>query len=630
MRILIAAAIVCFLTPSSASASPAALDEGALRRQLSRLPLAGNRVLDIVLPMATGGTGTFHVRDSGTLPRGLVRRFPGLRSFRGEDDEGRTLRLDLSPGGIRASLRSGASEWLVRPGGGWTREPEEFEPVSDAAPSVATTAGYRALPPTPVPVSPHAPVRTRRGALHAGIVRHDFRLAIAASSRWVAKSGGSLTEALAEIAHRVNRANQVFETDLGVHFTLADRNDRIVRLSARSDIFETHDPGPAAVTLIDREIGPRNYDIGHAFSLFEGGDSHVGTSCSDARDADFFATHKAAAWSGHADPVGSSHAFGYFMHVLGRQLGAWPTADACRRITLDDTAMEPGGGSTIMGYATSGCGSEDHWLRPRSGLYFHARSIDQIQAWLGSRGGRCATRRLTSAAAPWIDPVPLAETVVIPARTPFALEASAEPSTPGARLTYTWEQMDPGTGQRGPLVDHGHGPLFRSFTPSATSRRTFPRIAALLGNAPAAPGETLPTTSRELHFRFTVRDNAGAEATVASAEQRVRVVDTGRPFAVAAPTAGSVATAGDALDIDWDVAGTTDKPISCHFLNVDLSVDGGLQWLDTPLATDLPNNGHGTVSLPAGVTSDSARLRLRCDWRPFFAVSPGHFVIRAR
>lgn len=628
MRFLVPSVIALLLNPGWVGATTAAFDEAALRQRLLRLPLTAGPATDVALPLADGYAHVFHIRDSGTLPRGLVKRFPGLRSFRGEDDEGRTLRLDLSPRGIRASIRSGSTEWLIRPGDTWKREPEDFLPLRNASAPVAATSG--ATQTRQVPAEAVTSLKRRRNARQGGIVRYDFRLAVAASSRYVAKNGGTVASALAEITHMVNRANEVLESDLGVHLTLVDRNHRIVLTTARGDLFETHEPGPAAVTLIDREIGARHYDIGHAFSTFEGGDSHVGTSCSDARDADFFATHKAAAWSGYGDPAGSSHAFGYFMHVLGRQLGAWPTADACRRITLDDSAVEPGGGSTIMGYATSGCGTEDHWLQPRSGLYFHARSIEQIQAWLGSRGGRCAGRRLTPAVAPWIDPVPLAETTVIPARTPFTLDAAVQASSLADRLTYTWEQMDAGTGQRGPLVDDGQGPLFRSFAPSATAQRTFPRLPVLLGSDLATQGETLPTTSRDLHFRLTVRDNAGAKATVASADRRVRVVDTGRPFAMVAPAAGTVATVGGAIDIRWDVADTTEKPISCHFLHVDLSVDGGLHWLETPLATDVPNRGFATVWLPAGVVSDTARLRLRCDWRPFLAVSPGNFVIRAQ
>jgi hypothetical protein len=153
-------------------------------------------------------------------------------------------------------------------------------------------------------------------------------------------------------------------------------------------------------------------------------------------------------------------------------------------------------------------------------------------------------------------------------------------------------------------------------------------MAAVLGHETAEPGETLPTTSRLLHFRLTVRDNGGEYATVASADTRVRVIDTGRPFALLSPDGATRGIGGQSLRVRWDVAGTTEAPIDCHFLEIDLSVDGGETWLATPLATDERNDGEAEVTLPAiALTTERARLRVRCDWRPFFAVSPHDFTI---
>jgi hypothetical protein len=622
-RLFVAATYVCVVLPTVAMASPPPLDEGALRRRLLALPPQGEHEATIALGVEKGPAWSFRVRDSHTLPPALLKRHPGLRSFRGADDKGRTLRLDLSPSGMRGRIRDGSHTWTFRPGqAAWREHMGHASSVPHLAGISATAGSASAAPPavsTPV---------TAALAHGAGALRHDFRLAVAAGSRYVARTGGTVDTALAEITHAVNQANDVFETDVGVHFTLVDRNDRIIRPDPERDPFETHDPGVAAVMLIDREIGAGRYDIGHAVLTLTGGESHVGTSCSDARGADFFATHKAAAWSGHPAPTSESFATGYLIHILGRQLGAWPTANGCRHDTLDDRAVEPGGGSTAMGYAPAGCGGEGQWLQTRSDRYFHAASIEQMQAWLASRGGQCATRRLRAVTAPWIDPESLADAAVIPARTPFTLDARVEAAMPGRRLTYTWEQMDPGTGQRGPLRDTGEGPLFRSFPPSSISQRVFPRMAAVLGHEAAEPGETLPTTSRQLAFRLTVRDNGGDSATIASADTRLRVVDTGRPFAVTAPAAGSVAVTGERMRVRWDVADTTHPPIACHFVVIDLSTDGGRSWWSPALAVDEPNDGDATVTLPAStVATDTARVRVRCDWRPFFAVSTGDFRI---
>ncbi|PTR35156.1 reprolysin-like metallo-peptidase family M12B [Luteibacter sp. OK325] len=614
-RFAIVTALVGGLFPLVSQANVVA-DEPALRRSLLRLPQESGRSVEVTLPTGATTSSRFRVRDSGTLPPVLAKKFPGMRSFRGSDAQGRTVRLDLSKSGMRASVRDGNAEWMLRPG--------EVASTSNVAPGDASAAPADALATAHAQGLPARMTMARGG----GGIRYDFRLAVAADSRYAAKFGGTVEGALGEIVHAVNRANEVFETDVGVHFTLVDDNDRIIRADPRRDPYRRMDPGPATVQLIDREIGKRNYDIGHAVTTLFGGESHIGTSCSDDRRADFFATHKAAAWSGHAHPESEPYAIGFMIHVLGRQLGAWPTANGCSRPTLPDRAVEPGSGSTAMGYAPSGCGGDAQALQARSDLYFHATNIEQMQAWLGSRGGRCASKRINPVSAPWFDPEPFAEEKVIPARTPFVLEGSAEQEAGGRHLTYTWEQMDVGDEQRGALTDKGYGPLFRSFAPTLSGSRSFPRMAAVLGHETAEPGETLPTTSRLLDFRLTVRDNGGEHATVASADTRLRVVDNGRPFAVLSPDAAVRGVGGHALHVRWDVAGTTEKPISCHFLEIDLSIDGGNTWLATPLATDVRNSGEAEVMLPTLATpTDHARMRLRCDWRPFFAVSPGDFTI---
>jgi len=613
-RFVIVTTLLGALLPMASQMAVAA-DESSLRRSLLRLPQDATRSIEVDVPTGAATSSRFRVSDSGTLPRALAAKFPGLRSFRGVDAQGRTVRLDLSTAGMRASVRDGDREWLVRPG-------EVALQASVGSPADSGAADTRTVAPEPALSARMTMARSGGG------MRYDFRLAVAADSRYVAKFGGTVEGALGEIVHAVNRANEVFETDAGVHFTLVDNNEKIIRADPRRDPYRRMDPGPATVQLIDREIGKRNYDIGHAVTTLSGGESHIGTSCSDDRRADFFETHKAAAWSGHPHPESDSYAVGFMIHVLARQLGAWPTANGCSRPTLPDRAVEPGGGSTAMGYAPSGCGGEAQALQPRSDLYLHAANIEQVQAWLGARGGRCARKHINPESAPWFDPEPFAEERVIPARTPFVLEGSAEQEAETRRLTYTWEQMDVGDEQRGALVDKGNGPLFRSFSPTLSGRRSFPRMAAVLGHETAEPGEALPTTSRPLNFRLTARDNGGEHATIASVDTRVRVVDTGRPFAVISPQAAARGVGGHAMRVRWDVAGTTREPISCHFLEIDLSVDGGSTWLATPLSTDVRNSGEAEVTLPAIPTStDHARLRLRCDWRPFFAVSPGDFTI---
>jgi hypothetical protein len=153
-------------------------------------------------------------------------------------------------------------------------------------------------------------------------------------------------------------------------------------------------------------------------------------------------------------------------------------------------------------------------------------------------------------------------------------------------------------------------------------------MAVVLGDEPAGPEEAYPTTTRSLNFRLTVRDNGGEASTVIHADTRLLVVDTGRPFAVLDDGSSQIAFAGKTMALRWDVADTNRAPVSCHFVSIDLSLDNGRTWLEPALAIDEPNDGEARFSLPPDATSERARLRVSCDWRPFFAVSPRSFAIR--
>lgn len=575
----------------------AALPDAAALVRLQALDASGNDAISIPLPTGADSQSIFSVSDSGTLPLSLMRRHPGLRSFRGYDTAGRTVRIDTAAHVARISV---------------TDDGREYAYQLPLAPGrlVTRPAGGAALP-----------ARGRRRGLLADT---NLRIAVATTSRFTAAFGETQADGLAVVAHWINRANEIFERDVGVHFTLADRSDRLIFSDARRDPFLRQDPGPTAVQVIDYRVGADAYDVGHVLTTFPGGESLTGTSCSNDASGDFFQTHKAAAWSGDSDPASTPRAFHFMLHVLGKQLGAWPTANGCMRPTLDDRAFEPGSGSTLMGWADTACGGVDQQLQRQADRYFHGASIQQMRAWLSARGGQCArktARRLTS---PWIRPESTAAEAYIPARTPFWLEADVEAGRPGGTLTYAWDPMDTGAAQAAALLDDGQGPLFRSFPPAPTVRRNVPQVQA--PGAPPASGERLPETNRTLDFLLTVRERHGHHVARAHARRRLHVIDTGRPFGLSPQ---GPETAGTEVGVRWDPAGTTSPPISCHFVDIALSLDGGGTWPQV-LAREEANDGRANVILPVDAASSQARLRVSCDGRPFFAMSPQPFVIRPR
>jgi hypothetical protein len=535
-----ALSILLFLCwPCAASANPEADALQASREALFALPPDGRASTTVRLPIGPASSSAFTMTDSRTLPADLLRRYPAMRSFRGRDDQGRQARLDYAAATSRLYIRGADGDW------------QETRVLPPAAPA----PGWRANEASRATASP---VRHRVArAIAQGNVHYEFRLALALGSRFVAAHGGTRDAALGAAVHLANRANEVLETDLGVHVTLAARNDLLIITDGEGDPLRHGEPRTAAAELIARRLPASSYDLGQALVGLDGGESDTGTVCSDAMDADYLATHKAAAWSGAPDP---ETALGHLLLVLGNQLGAPFRARRC----VD-------------------C------------LAFDGESIVRVRTWLASRGGRCAKKRLVDAMAPWIDPEPMAEPRVVPARTPFWLDATVAPGEPGRELTYAWD-------------DIGRPAFFHPRRPGRRLRQTFAR--------------TLPTDSRSLDFRLTVRDNGGPTATVASADTRVQVVDTGRAFAIE-PVGDAVA--GAPVGLRWDPAGTTLPPIQCHFLDVALSRDGGVSW--AAVAKDVENSGSAAVTLPAGSTTEAARLRLSCDSQPFYAEAPGEFRI---
>src|SRR4029077_11928253 len=103
-------------------------------------------------------------------------------------------------------------------------------------------------------------------------------------------------------------------------------------------------------------------------------------------------------------------------------------------------------------------------------------------------------------------------------------------------LTYNWEQYDKGSASALTQGDIGNGPIFRSFNATTSPTRVFPKIASVLG-APLVLGEAWPTTTRDLNFRLTVRDNHGVPGTpqygtTISGDTVMHVTSAAGPFVV--------------------------------------------------------------------------------------------------
>ena len=239
----------------------------------------------------------------------------------------------------------------------------------------------------------------------------------------------------------------------------------------------------------------------------------------------------------------------------------------------------------------------------------------------------------------------------IPARTPFTLTATNAFDPNGDAITFIWEEADLGPGAKDANTpDDGKNPLFRNFVPKLSPSRTFPSFPYILNNANVPPvtftgtsptgaicaagrtcvtGEQLPTTTRELNFNLTARDNVFGGWTMDT--MKLEVVDGGKGFAVTAPNAAETFPGGSTQTVTWDVANTTGPEINTTNVNILIATNAvlgpnGEEPVFRMLVANTPNDGSEVVTLP-NVGTSKARIMVQAVGNVFFDISDADFTI---
>jgi len=602
----------------------------------------GGAAVALALPHPDGGFRDFLLSDSRTMPEELQAKYPEIVSLSGIDGEGRSVRLDISPQGLNAMVFDQDGIWIVRPE---SRDGSTGRYISYQRSHVPTPGGFQCETHEDEDFQPISAAlkdgqsKPAASFVSTGANTRNYRAAFAANHNYVAAvCPGNVTVAcgLAQVVMAVNRVNQVYETELGVHLTLIPNNDVIIYPLATGNPAPTTPPDDpysndtAALsqnqTNLTNVIGTANFDIGHVFTTGSGGVAGLRVTCQNGS--------KGRGTTGLPNPVGDDFYIDFVSHEVGHQFGGNHTFNSTTGNCgggnrAASAAYEPGSGTTIMAYA--GICSADN-VQPHSDPYFHAKSLDEINTWINGNGGNCLTPVPSDHAAPVIDPDSLPPAgLTIPARTPFMLSASATDED-GDPLTYNWEQYDLGTATTLAQGDIGNGPIFRSYNATSTPTRVFPKLSFVLGNEVMPRGETWPITTRNLNFRLTVRDNHDVPGTpqfgrTESINYGLSVTADAGPFRVTHPNTNVTWGRGETHLATWDVANTNAAPVSCSTVALDLSVDGGNTWPHQLLATT-PNDGGELVVVPVDVPdSTQARLRASCVGNVFFDVSDVNFTI---
>ncbi|GAB4496363.1 MAG: zinc-dependent metalloprotease family protein [Saprospiraceae bacterium] len=610
------------------------LDYSSLKTALSQAPMefsdaARQQPLLLNLPLADGSLLAFQVWESPLMASELSAKYPEIRNYTGRDAEGLGLivRLGVSYKGFHAFIISPDGHvQSVRPYAEGSQDfymayRQEDLPADPSLPENQHRCGVEGGTGTAFPQNANF-YATERGA--APVTLRKYRAAIAAQGEYSQFHGGTKPLVLSAINEALDYLNAIFERDWAIRLELIADNDKIIFLDPTTDPYSGDlvtswmPQNPAA---INQQISSSTYDIGHVFTrvtntpggVYVAGIAEKGSVCTQT---------KARAGSSLPSPTGE----GFYLivaHEMGHQFSADHTFNSCPPAdeVNPSTAFEPGGGTTIMSYATT-CDPDVVGGRDS---YFHVASIEQVTNFITTGDGKNCPENIASGNNSPEVSIPLTNNFYIPIETPFVLNANAS-DVDGDALTYCWEEYD--LGPSSPLGEPvSTAPIFRSFPPTDLSSRTFPRLTSIIFNT-QDDAEVLPTYSRELNFKCTVRDNHPGAGGVSIAAVKFFATAQAGPFEITYPNASSdVWTVGEYQTITWDVANTDKAPVNCKTVNIWLSLNNGLTN-QIQLAAGVPNNGKYCVQVPNNL-SNIARIRIEAADNIFFDISNAGFKIQA-
>lgn len=560
------------------------------------------------LPMPDGSFQRFKIEKASILSPELASKFPMIQSYAGAgiDDPTATIRFDLTQKGFHAQIISGSSSTVfIDPYAKGNIEQyivyykKDFSKKSNFQCHVEAAVNE---------VSNEKTSNTINSMIGDCQIR-QYRLALACTGEYAQYHGGTVAGALAAMNTTMVRVNGIFERDLSITMELIGNTDQLIYLNGSTDPFDNNNAGTLInqnQTNTDNVIGSANYDIGHVFSTGGGGLAQLNSPCSGS---------KARGITGSAAPIGDPFDVDYVAHEMGHQYGANHTQN--NPCNSSNASVEPGSASTIMGYA--GICSPN--VQNNSDDYFHAISLQEMMANItGGTSSSCATLLTTNNTAPTCT---IDGNHTIPVSTPFVLtgggfDADNDP------MTYCWEQMDAETATMPPVSTNTGGPTFRSLDPSPLSYRYFPSLDNVISGT-TDTWEVLPSVSRTMNFRMTVRDNHPGGGCTDEKDLVITTTSAAGPFLVQVPNTAISWPVGGVQPVNWDVAGTDGNGVDCQNVDILLSTDGGNTYPIT-LASNVPNNGAYNITVPNNATT-TARVMVICSDNVFFDISDTNFII---
>ena len=611
------------------------LDIEALKLILAKSPTKSSEKTKstavVSFPDSEGSMQNFSIFKTSNLSPELAAKHPEITSYYGESIDGKASKIyfSLSPLGLYSiQLRLGKEAIFIE---SYDQDNTTYIAYKKTDKSIKSegfkcdTKHYSS--------AVNGLTMARAYSADDSLLR-TYKLALSCTGEYGQYFGGTKALALAAMNNTMTRVNAVFMNDFAIKMELIPEQDNIIFTSASTDPYSAASTGADGAWNTELMnvlhgttygIGDSKFDIGHLFGATGGGGNAgcIGCVCNNTTTYDSVEQwywYKGQGFTSPADaiPSGDNFDIDYVAHELGHQFGGNHTFTHSSEGTI--AQVEPGSGSTIMGYA--GITTQD--VQTHSDPYFHAISIQQITDYVKSTSGSCSVNTATGNTTPTAN---AGSDFTIPKSTPFMLTGIGS-DTNGDAITYAWEEIDvQNSKSTAPSATKTSGPAFRSYSPTTSPVRYFPKMASVLAGSTSTSGdaitvEVLPSVTRTLKFRLTVRDNKANGAANAYDDMNVSVNSTYGPFTVTSQnTAGISYPQGSSQTVTWNVASTSTLSSNVDIL---ISTDGGTTW--SILLAGTPNDGSQIVTLPTTLSS-TCRFMVKASSSIFFNVNTKDFAI---
>jgi hypothetical protein len=583
--------------------------------------------LQITLPLPDGNFENFLMTYDPVMAPDLAEKFPEILSYEGIAESGMKASVVLGPKGVFAIIRDHYWTYLVER---YSLGSDEYYVVFDQM------------------MVPDQPEDRMCGMCdehtHSDFVLEDLykqkidqrsfepvelrtlRLAIATTGEFSERYGGSVEGVIEELVKHVVQLNVIFVNELSTRFELIANNDRLIKLDPVTDGFTNGNNNAllseAPAVFIGSLVFPSDYDIGHVFGTGGGGVAFLFSLCSNLNNGQ---RRSQGVSSFNGNSLVSTGFLKLVAHEMGHQFGANHSFNNCQSggNANSGTGYEPGSGNTIMSYIGL-CGSDNTELEVLTTYNFHALNEMYTNLTTGLASAQtCGSRSSVGNSRPRAIH-DYENGFFIPVGTPFRLKGRAEDAESSEEmLTYSWEQAN--VGPKASLgFPNEFSPLFRVYGPSSSPERVFPRMNKILTNN-FNRSEVLPEVSRDLRFRFVVRDNHPGGGAFSTELLSFKSTDQAGPFVVTSSTVGRIFEVGETFEVTWNVANTDKMPVNCQRVNVHLVSNSGEF---TPIALGVANNGSMSIEIPDTI-GFGFRFAVEAADNIFFNVNQGNFRVEA-